>query len=69
MGQTRPVTVYRLVAKNTVEDRIVALHDKKRDLANRLLDGTDLGGALSVEEMIQLIRDAGTLTLRDTPSL
>ncbi|MEZ6049755.1 MAG: hypothetical protein R3C11_30065 [Planctomycetaceae bacterium] len=30
MGQKRPVTIYRLIAKDTIEDKIVALHKHKR---------------------------------------
>ena len=41
IGQTRPVTIYRLVAKGTIEEQIVALHHHKRDLAERLLEDTD----------------------------
>ena len=37
IGQTRPVTIYRLVAKGTIEEQIVELHRHKRDLAERLL--------------------------------
>ena len=36
MGQTQPVTVYRLVCEQTVEEKIVALHDEKRALADGL---------------------------------
>jgi SNF2 family DNA or RNA helicase len=57
MGQTRPVTVYRLVAKDTIEDKIVALHHHKRDLANSLLEGGDMSGKLSVDDMLALLRD------------
>ena len=57
MGQKRPVTVYRLVAKNTIEDKIVALHHHKRDLANSLLEGGDMSGKLSVDDMLALLRD------------
>jgi hypothetical protein len=35
--------IYRLVAKNTIEEKIVALHHQKRDLADSLLEGTDMG--------------------------
>ncbi|NET09146.1 MAG: DEAD/DEAH box helicase, partial [Symploca sp. SIO2B6] len=41
IGQKRPVTIYRLVTKGTIEEKIVALHAQKRDLADSLLDGTD----------------------------
>ena len=32
IGQTRPVTVYRLVSKGTIEEAILAMHDEKLDL-------------------------------------
>jgi SNF2 family DNA or RNA helicase len=57
MGQKRPVTVYRLVAKDTIEDKIVALHHQKRDLANSLLEGGELSGKMSVDDMLLLLRD------------
>lgn len=57
MGQMRPVTVYRLVAKDTIEDKIVELHKHKRDLASSLLEGGEVSGKMSVEEMMALIKD------------
>jgi SNF2 family DNA or RNA helicase len=39
IGQTRPVTIYRLITQHTIEEKIGALHQNKRDLADRLLDG------------------------------
>ncbi|KAJ0644958.1 putative calcium/calmodulin-dependent protein kinase [Helianthus annuus] len=33
IGQTRPFTLSRLIVKNTVEDRILALQDKKMKMA------------------------------------
>ena len=57
IGQQRPVTVYRLVAKNTIEEKIVKLHQEKRDLAGSLLDGSDISAKISAEELIRLIRE------------
>ncbi|MGZ4990189.1 MAG: DEAD/DEAH box helicase [Methylobacter sp.] len=57
MGQKRPVTIYRLVAKDTIEDKIVELHKHKRDLANSLLEGGEVSGKMSVEDMMALIRE------------
>ncbi len=57
IGQKRPVTIYRLVAKDTIEDKIVDLHRHKRDLANSLLEGGDVSGKMSVEDMLDLIRE------------
>ncbi|NET37097.1 MAG: DEAD/DEAH box helicase [Cyanothece sp. SIO1E1] len=57
IGQQRPVTIYRLVAKDTIEEKIVDLHQHKRDLADSLLEGTDMGGKISTEELLQLINE------------
>jgi superfamily II DNA or RNA helicase len=59
IGQERAVTVYRLVAKNTIEEQILELHANKRELVASVLSGTDQAGRLSTDEMIELIR-AGT---------
>lgn len=59
IGQERPVTVYRLVMRGTIEEKILDLHRQKRDLADSLLEGTDAGVRLSVDEMLELIRDEG----------
>lgn len=56
IGQTRPVTVYRLVTTSTVEDKILALHARKRELAERLLAGTDAAARISLDELVGLLR-------------
>ena len=56
IGQTRPVTVYRLVAADTIEDQIVALHADKRELADRLLEGTEKSVRLTADQLLALIR-------------
>ena len=63
IGQDQPVTVYRLVSRGTVEEAIVALHERKRELAEDLLAGTGSAAALSVDELVALI--AGQLTPED----
>lgn len=57
MGQTRPVTIYRLIAKNTIEEKIVAMHQHKRDLADKLLAGNEAATKLSVDDMLNLLKD------------
>ncbi|VVS93907.1 DEAD/DEAH box helicase [Desulfoluna spongiiphila] len=57
IGQTRPVTIYRLVARGTVEEKIVQMHCRKRDLADSLLKGSDVSGKMSAEELLELIRE------------
>lgn len=57
IGQTRPVTVYRLVIKDSVEEKIVNLHKEKRELAQSLLQGSDTAGKLSTKDIIQLLKE------------
>lgn len=54
MGQVRPVFVHRLVAKDTVEEGIVALQQRKRELGS-LVDGADPTTGLTRDELLQLI--------------
>lgn len=57
MGQQRPVTVYRFVSEDTIEEKIVQLHQNKRELADQLLSGTDVSAKLSVSEMLDLLKN------------
>lgn len=57
IGQTRPVTIYRLVMRNTIEEKIVDLHGAKRDLAENLLEGADMAGKMSADELLALLRE------------
>ena len=45
IGQDRPVMVYRLVSKDTVEERVLALQERKRGLADATLAAGGLSGA------------------------
>jgi SNF2 family DNA or RNA helicase len=56
IGQHRPVTIYRLVAKDTIEEKIVAMHAHKRDLADSLLEGSDMSGKISTDELLKLMQ-------------
>ncbi|WP_224248554.1 SNF2-related protein [Hyalangium gracile] len=56
IGQTRPVTVSRLVSQGTIEEAIVALHAEKRELASSLLSEVDGATALTPEQLMALLR-------------
>jgi superfamily II DNA or RNA helicase len=56
IGQQRPVTVYRLVAEHTIEEQIVALHAKKRDLADSLLEGGEVSAKLDADALLALLK-------------
>lgn len=58
IGQKRPVTVYKLVAKGTIEEKIIDLHKHKRDLADSLLEETDMSGKISSEELLNLLKES-----------
>ena len=56
IGQDRPVMVYRLVAMDTVEERILALQQRKRALAAAALADTGgVGGALTRQDLLELL--------------
>ena len=57
LGQKHPVTIYRLVSQNTIEEKIVTLHREKRELADSLLEGTDMSGKISAEELLALLHE------------
>ncbi|MGO8780681.1 MAG: DEAD/DEAH box helicase [Rhodomicrobium sp.] len=56
IGQSRPVTVYRLIVEDSIEERILELHGDKRDLAEGLLEGTETSAKLSEDDLLALIR-------------
>ena len=55
IGQTRPVMVYRLVAKDTVEERILVLQEKKRAVADAALGEADGAAALTRDDLVALL--------------
>ena len=55
IGQTKPVIVYKLVAKETVEEQILILQAKKRRIADAALAGTISEHRLSREDLLQLL--------------
>ena len=56
IGQTRQVTVYKLVLKDTIEERIIELQEMKKDLAEAILAGeSESITQLSNEELLALL--------------
>lgn len=56
IGQERPVTVYRLVMEDTIEEQMVALHGRKRQLAEDLLAGSDGVSRLDTQALLAVLR-------------
>jgi SNF2 family DNA or RNA helicase len=57
IGQERPVMVYRLVAEDTVEERILALQEHKRSLADAALGGATRAAGLTRDDLLALLAD------------
>lgn len=55
IGQTRPVTIYRVIMEGTIEEKMLKLHQDKRDLVSDILDGADFSGKLSDEELLAML--------------
>jgi SNF2 family DNA or RNA helicase len=55
IGQERPVVVYRMVAKDTVEERILALQSRKRALGEMALGDADAASRLSRDDLLSLL--------------
>jgi len=56
LGQTKPVTVFRMVAMGTIEEQMLTLHAAKKSLITRVLEGTDQAASLSTRELISLLK-------------
>lgn len=56
IGQKRPVTIYKLISETTVEQKILELHKTKKNLADALLEGSDVAKKLSKEEILELLQ-------------
>ncbi|ADI04827.1 SNF2/RAD54 family helicase [Streptomyces bingchenggensis BCW-1] len=61
IGQTQPVQVHRLIAEGTVEDRIAAILERKRELADAVLGAGEAAlTELTDAELAQLVELRGT---------
>lgn len=61
IGQTQPVQVHRLVTEGTVEDRIAAMLDRKRELADAVLGSGEAAlTELTDTELAELVELRGT---------
>jgi superfamily II DNA or RNA helicase len=55
IGQDKPVFIYRVVARDTVEERILALQEKKRALAEAALRGAQGQLGLTRDDIMDLL--------------
>lgn len=55
MGQERAVTVIRLIAQHTVEEKILRLHKTKKELSDAVLEGTERSFKLSMDDVLDMV--------------
>lgn len=56
IGQDKQVMVYRMVSTNTIEEKVVALQQRKRDLFDQVVGDQALAsGAISVDDIRALL--------------
>jgi len=57
IGQTKKVTVYKMIVRHSIEEKIQKLQESKRKLAEQILDveSSDIGG-MTKEELLELLQ-------------
>lgn len=57
IGQKNVVTVYKLVSQGTIEEKIIAVQEKKKKLAEQVLDGEGMDSiSFTKEEILELLQ-------------
>jgi len=69
IGQTNPVVVYRIVAEGTIEEKILELQQRKRELANSVLGEEALADTPLGSEDVAPRRPSGGMTQEDILTL
>mgnify|MGYP002855959465 CR=1 FL=1 len=55
IGQRQNVTVYHLIAQHTIEEKILRMHQTKRNLADAMLEGTSQSHKLTSKDLLEMI--------------
>jgi len=55
IGQRQSVTVYHLISQHTIEEKILRLHQTKRNLADAMLSGTNESHKLTSKDLLEMI--------------
>ena len=56
IGQDKPVTVYKLVAANTIEERIVEMQKDKEQDFDELINGISTDKNIDLKDIIELLQ-------------
>lgn len=55
IGQQRCVSVIRLISQQTIEEKILRLHDKKQSISDDILDGTSETHKLTYDDILEMV--------------
>lgn len=55
LGQGRAVTVIRLVSQHTIEEKILRLHETKKEISDAILAGTDRSSKLTMDDVLDMV--------------
>lgn len=55
IGQTQKVTAYHLVSSHTIEEKILRLHETKRNLSDAVLSGIDACHKITADELMEIL--------------
>jgi SNF2 family DNA or RNA helicase len=55
LGQRQNVTVYHLISQHTIEEKILRLHQTKRNLADAMLEGTSESHKLTSKDLLAML--------------
>lgn len=56
IGQEKPVSVYKIITRGTIEEKILQLQESKRDLTEQILSGESTSlGSMSREELLEIL--------------
>ena len=57
IGQTRTVTVYKLIARHTIEEKILQLQESKKELADQIISGEGITAArLTKDDLLNILQ-------------
>ena len=54
IGQTKRVTVYRMIAQDTIEEKILKLQERKKNLADEIVTTEDISSRPSRRELLSI---------------
>lgn len=56
IGQKHDVSIYKLIAKNTIEERIIELQKSKKDLSDAILGNQELNSSqFSKDDLVNIL--------------